>query len=64
MLTEIFSAANQITQQMQQMNPGAAMTPDQDPDKLFQAEAENIEVTEHHSILDGIEDRLIARLAA
>jgi len=45
------------------MNPGAGMMgPDQDPNKLFLAEAENLEVTEHHSILDGVEDRVLARL--
>ncbi len=46
------------------MNPGAAMTPDQDPDKLFLSEAENLEVIEHECILDGVEERLLARLAA
>jgi len=49
---------------MAQMNPGAGMMgPEQDPDKLFLSEAENLEVTEHHWILDGIEDRLLASLA-
>jgi ER membrane protein complex subunit 3 len=53
-----------MSQQLAQMNPsGAAMTPDQDPDKLFMNEAENIEVIEHHCILDGIEERLIASLS-
>jgi hypothetical protein len=57
-------AANQLTQQMAQMNPaGAAMTPDQDPDKLFLSEAENLEVVEHHSILEGIEGRVLAQLS-
>ena len=57
------AAANQVTQQMAQMNPGAGMMgPDQDPDKLFLAEAENIEVTEHDCILDGVEDRVLAKL--
>jgi ER membrane protein complex subunit 3 len=57
-------AANQVAQQMAQMNPGAAMMgPDQDPDKLFLNEAENLEVMEHHTILDGVEDRLLANLA-
>ena len=56
------TAANQIAQQMQQMQPGAMMGPDQDPDKLMQNEAENLEVTEHYYILDGIEDRLLERL--
>jgi hypothetical protein len=31
----------------------------QDPDKDFANEAENLEVLEHHSLLDGIEDRLL-----
>lgn len=57
----VCEAANQLTQQMAQMNPsGAMMTPDQDPDKLFLNEAENLEVLEHHCILDGIEERLLA----
>ena len=43
------------------MNPSAnAFQPGQDPDKMFQNEAENLEVLEHWSILDGIEDRLLA----
>jgi len=58
------AAANQMTQQMAQMQPGAGMMgPEQDPDKLFQSEAENLEVIEHHYILDGIEDRLLASLS-
>jgi len=53
-----------MTQQMAQMQPGAGMMgPEQDPDKLFQSEAENLEVIEHHYILDGIEDRLLASLS-
>ncbi|KAF2459917.1 integral membrane protein DUF106-domain-containing protein [Lineolata rhizophorae] len=56
------NAASQVTQQMAQMNPGAGMMgPDQDPDKLFLSEAENLEVVEHRWILDGVEDRLLAR---
>jgi len=38
-----------------QANPLAA----QDPDKLFQAEAENLELVRHDWILGGIEDRLV-----
>ena len=57
------TAANQIAQQMAQMQPGAMMGPDQDPDKLMLSEAENLEVIEHHYILDGVEDRLLASLA-
>ena len=52
-----------MAQQMSQMNPGAAGTglfqPGQDPDKLFQAEAENLEVLEHWCVLDGVENRLL-----
>ena len=47
--------------QMAQMNPGQGMMqPGQDPDKLFQSEAENLEVLEHWSVLDGIEQRVLA----
>jgi hypothetical protein len=38
-----------------QANPLAA----QDPDKLFQAEAENLELVQHEWILDGVEERLV-----
>jgi ER membrane protein complex subunit 3 len=49
---------------MAQMNPAAGMmSPDQDPDKLFTAEAENLEVLSHDCILDGVEDRLLSKLA-
>ena len=34
----------------------------EDQDKLFNAEGENLEVVEHYYILDGVEDRLLARL--
>lgn len=59
-------AANQVTQQMAMANGGGGgiMGPEQDPDKLFLSEAENLEVLEHRWILEGIEDRLVARLAA
>ncbi|MCJ1388019.1 ER membrane complex subunit 3 [Xylographa bjoerkii] len=60
------NAANQMAQQMSQINPGAAgasiFQPGQDPDKLFQSEAENLEVLEHWFILDGVEDRLLATI--
>ena len=53
-----------MTQQMAQMNAGANMfAPGQDPNKLFQNEAENLEVMEHRWILDGVEERLLRRLA-
>ncbi|KNG44582.1 transmembrane protein [Stemphylium lycopersici] len=59
-------AANQVQQQMAMANPGAGgmMGPEQDPDKLFLSEAENLEVLEHRWILEGIEDRLVAKLGA
>ena len=31
----------------------------QDPDKLFHAEAENLELVQHRWILDGVEERLL-----
>ena len=56
-----------MAQQMSQMNPGAGsgagmFQPGQDPDKLFQSEAENLEVIEHEYILKGVEDRLLASI--
>ncbi|OCK96943.1 uncharacterized protein K441DRAFT_704135 [Cenococcum geophilum 1.58] len=58
------NSASQVTQQMAQMNPGAGMMgPEQDPDKLFLNEAENLEVIEHQWILEGVEDRLLAKLS-
>jgi len=58
------NAASQVTQQMGQVNPGAGMMgPEQDPDKLFLSEAENLEVIEHHWILEGVEERLLAKMA-
>ena len=52
-----------MAQQMSQMNPGAAgagmFQPGQDPDKVFQGEAENLEVLEHWYILDGVVERLL-----
>lgn len=51
-----------MAQQMSQMNPGAGegmFQPGQDPDKLFQSEAENLEVLEHEFILKGVEDRVL-----
>jgi len=58
-------AASQVSQQMAQAQMGGmpGMGPEQDPDKLFANEAENLEVLEHRCILDGIEDRLLASLA-
>jgi len=50
---------------MAQMNPtGGMFGADADPDKAFQAEAENLAVIEHQCILDGIEERLLLQLGA
>jgi hypothetical protein len=60
------NSANQMAQQMAQMNPSATANPfgpGQDPDKMFLAEAENLEVMEHYCILDGIEERLLRRVS-
>ncbi|GKZ33721.1 ER membrane complex subunit 3 [Aspergillus brasiliensis] len=60
------NAANHMAQQMASMNPAAGVNPfqpGQDPDKLYQSEAENLEVVEHFYILDGVEERLLAHYA-
>lgn len=56
-----------MSQQMGAMNPAAGVNPfqpGQDPDKLFLNEAENLEVMEHFSIYDGIEERVLHNLAS
>ncbi|PYI25718.1 transmembrane protein [Aspergillus indologenus CBS 114.80] len=56
------NAASQMAQQMAGMNPAAGMNPfqpGQDPDKMYQNEAENLAVMEHFCILDGIEERIL-----
>ncbi|KAL2114439.1 hypothetical protein VUR80DRAFT_7127 [Thermomyces stellatus] len=59
------NAANQMAAQMGQMGPQAQMfAPGQDPDKQFQAEAENLAVIDHYSVLDGVEDRLLQGIQA
>ncbi|KAI9831382.1 MAG: ER membrane complex subunit 3 [Phylliscum demangeonii] len=60
------NAASQMAQQMAYMNPSATANmfgPGQDPNKLFQNEAENLEVLEHRWILDGVEQRLLKRIS-
>lgn len=42
---------------------GMGMGGADDPEKLFNAEAENLEVLEHRWVGDGIEERLLRRLA-
>ena len=59
-------AANHMASQMASMNPAAGINPfqpGQDPDKLYQSEAENLEVIEHFCILDGVEERVLAHYA-
>ncbi|KAK0671401.1 integral membrane protein DUF106-domain-containing protein [Cercophora samala] len=55
------NAASQMAQQMGQMGPQAPQMfgPGVDPNKQFLAEAENLAVIEHHSVLDGVEQRLL-----
>ncbi|OIW35456.1 transmembrane protein [Coniochaeta ligniaria NRRL 30616] len=61
------NAASQMAAQMNQM--GAQGTPQMfgpgvDPDKQFQAEAENLAVIEHYSVLDDVETRLLEGIRA
>ncbi|KUL86487.1 hypothetical protein ZTR_08120 [Talaromyces verruculosus] len=56
------NAANQMSQQVAMANPAAGANPFQpgaDPDKLYKSEAENLEVMEYFSLLDGIEERVL-----
>lgn len=55
------NAAAAMAQQQMGMGPaaGAAMGPAPDYNKLFLAEAENIEVVQHQYTLDGVENRLL-----
>jgi hypothetical protein len=54
--------SNQMMPQMG-MNPTAGMQQNplgaQDPDKLFRAEAENLELVQLEWILEGVEERLL-----
>lgn len=57
-------AADQMAAQMQQMNPAGAAPmfgPGQDPNKMFLAEAENLEVVggHHEWLLTSAEDRVL-----
>lgn len=57
------NAASQVAQQMAQQQMGAnPMGGAEDPDKIFNAEGENLEVIDHRYILEGVEDRLLAKL--
>ncbi|KKA27622.1 hypothetical protein TD95_001722 [Thielaviopsis punctulata] len=56
------NAANQMAQQMGGAPP-PMFAPGQDPDKQFQAEAENLAVVDHYSVLDGVEERLLSSLS-
>lgn len=53
-----------MASQMQHMNPPVGNNifgPGQDPNKMFLAEAENLEVIggQYHWVLDGVEDRIL-----
>ena len=55
-------AANQMSQQMGQLAPGAGAQmfgPGSDPDKQFRGEAENLAVLAHRYTLEGVEQRLL-----
>jgi hypothetical protein len=43
---------------MQAQAGGQLLQPGQDPNKIFQGEAENLEVLEHWSVLQGVEGRI------
>lgn len=60
------NAASQVAQQMQaQQAPNPMMGgPGQDPDKQFKAEAENLAVVDHYSVLDDVETRLLKGIKA
>ncbi|EGE01054.1 DUF850 domain-containing protein [Trichophyton equinum CBS 127.97] len=56
------NSAGQVMQQVGVTNPAVnPFQPGQDPEKIFQGEAENIEVMEHYCILDGIEERILQK---
>ena len=57
----IAAESNAMMPQMGMSPAGAQANPlsAQDPDKLFLAEVENLEVVQHEWILDGIEERLV-----
>lgn len=59
------NAAAQVTQQMAQASPAAGMPgmfgADQDPDKGFRNEAENLEVCEPRWVGVGVEGRVLER---
>lgn len=65
--TDSITAASQMAQQMNQMGGAQApqmFGPGVDPDKQFLAEAENLAVIEHYSVLDDVEKRLLEGIKA
>ncbi|KAK3655709.1 hypothetical protein LTR56_003358 [Elasticomyces elasticus] len=58
------NAASQVAQQMQMQQQGNPMAGAEDMEKIFAAEVENLEVVEHWYVLDGVEDRLLAKFGA
>jgi hypothetical protein len=59
------NSADQMAAQMQQMSPAAGgpnmFGPGQDPNKMYMAEVENLEVAggQHEWVLNGVEDRVL-----
>lgn len=45
---------------MPNLNAGQAFAPGQDPAKMMETEAENLEIVQHDSIYRGIESRVLA----
>ncbi|RDW81672.1 ER membrane complex subunit EMC3 [Aspergillus mulundensis] len=63
----ILGSDNAANHMAQQMGPPAGVNPfqpGQDPHKMYLNEAENLEVFEHFSILDGIEERVLRKYGA
>lgn len=61
------NTASQVTQQMQAMGPQGGMPMlggQQDEQKVFNSEAENLEVLEPKWVGNGIEERLLRKMAA
>ncbi|KAK5152883.1 hypothetical protein LTS14_007991 [Recurvomyces mirabilis] len=56
------NAASQVAQQMQMQQQGNPMGGVEDMEKVFQGVSEDLEVVEHWFVLEGVEDRLLARL--
>ncbi|KAI1907599.1 hypothetical protein LOZ61_006017 [Ophidiomyces ophidiicola] len=61
------NSAGQMLHQMSPTHPSTTVNPfgpGQDPDKLFLAEAENLEVMEQYCVFEGIEERLLQKVSS